>query len=316
MVQGPLRTELAASHFLILDGGLATELERRGADLGHPLWSAKVLMEDPASIQALHRDYFAAGADIGTSASYQASFEGFARRGLDAAAAAAVMRKSVALTVAARDEFWADESHRQGRRRPLVAASIGPYGAVLAEGSEYRGRYGLSFTELMNFHRPRLEALAAAGADVLALETVPSLVEAEALAHLVQELDGCEAWISFSCRDGAHTNEGQRIAECAQELSEFDRISAIGANCTAPRYITELIQELRSATRKAVIVYPNAGGHYDAASKSWRGRAAARPLASYAAEWREAGAAIIGGCCGTTPRDIRELRAAISRQSP
>ncbi len=196
----PLRNFLAKRPFIVLDGALATELERRGMDLNDPLWSAKCLIERPELIRAVHLDYFRAGADIATTATYQATFEAFGRRGLTREAAAQLMQGAVALAAAARDEFWAAESNRPGRLRPLVAASIGPYGAMLADGSEYRGRYALDTQALADFHEPRLRTLAEAGADLLAFETIPCLREAMVLARLLQDFPDLTAWLSFSCR--------------------------------------------------------------------------------------------------------------------
>ncbi len=142
---------------LIVDGALATELERRGADLHDPLWSAKCLLERPDLIREVHLDYLKAGADIVTTATYQATFEGFGGRGIGYEGAARSMRDAVALAIAARDEFWSEPLRRDERLWPLVAASVGPYGAMLADGSEYRGRYSIDDRGLAEFHRPRLE---------------------------------------------------------------------------------------------------------------------------------------------------------------
>lgn len=292
---------------LILDGALATELERRGARLDDPLWSAKVLMEQPELIRQVHLDYFRAGADVATTASYQATFEGFARRGLDAAGAAALMQRAVMLALEARDAFWAEPSNRIGRDKPLVAASIGPYGAMLADGSEYRGGYGLTEAQLMDFHRPRMAALLAAGPDLLAVETVPCAVEAVAVARLLGEFDGAQAWIAFSCRDGAHGSEGEPIEACIDSLEPFGCVRAVGVNCTAPEHVAELVGRIRARTRRTVVVYPNSGERYDAERKCWHGDADGMPFAEAARAWRERGAGWIGGCCRTTPEDIAAL---------
>jgi homocysteine S-methyltransferase len=299
---------------MILDGALATELERRGADLRDPLWSAKLLVEQPDLISAVHRDYFEAGADLATTASYQATFEGFAARGIDAPQASRLMQAAVGLARRARDEFWSVTSNRIERRRPLIAASVGPYGAMLADGSEYRGHYDVSDASLRDFHRRRLEVLATAGADLLACETIPSLREAIALVEALREFPTAVAWISFSCRDGEHTNEGQAIAECATRLNDCTQIVAIGVNCTAPVYIRSLLRHLRSRTDKPLIAYPNLGEHYDATAKHWHGTPGASGTpgaASFAAQartWFEHGARLIGGCCRTTPDDIRAIK--------
>jgi homocysteine S-methyltransferase len=289
---------------VILDGALATELERRGANLNDPLWSAKLLIEQPDLIRQVHLDYFLAGADVATTASYQATFESFARRGFDHAAAAELMRESVRLAVQARDEFWSEPAHRVGRIKPLVAASVGPYGAMLADGSEYRGHYGLSEDQLMAFHRPRLQVLVDSGADLLACETIPCLAEARAIARLLSEFPTAGAWISFSCRDGLHNSEGESIGACVEALNAFEQVVAGGVNCTAPEYIDSLLQHMQAHTHKPLLVYPNSGEHYDASHKQWHGNPSASHFAEQARGWHARGARLIGGCCRTSPEDI------------
>ncbi len=225
---------LESRGFLIVDGGLASELERAGFDLADPLWSAKTLLESPEAIAAVHRSYLEAGADCIISASYQATLQRFASRGLSAAESEAAIRQSVRLAVDVRDLFWADGVHRGDRLRPLVAASVGPYGAYLADGSEFTGDYDLDEEGLVAFHRRRWEVLCSTDADLLACETIPSLVEARALARLLGDTPDRFAWFSFSCRDGEHISDGTPIVECVQELNDFPRIAAIGVNCTAP----------------------------------------------------------------------------------
>ncbi|MEP6885241.1 MAG: homocysteine S-methyltransferase [Gammaproteobacteria bacterium] len=310
-MRNPIDNFLAQRPVMILDGALATELERRGADLNDPLWSAKCLIEQPELIRAVHLDYFRAGADVATTATYQATFEGCARRGIGHGAAAQLMRDAVALAVAARDEFWSVAANRNGRLRPLVAASIGPYGAMLADGSEYRGHYALDDNALADFHRPRLQVLAAAGADLLACETIPCLREALVLAELMHEFPSVSAWMSFSCRDGAHTSEGDRIAACAAALRDQPQIAAVGVNCTPPQYIVSLLQQLRGATDAPLIIYPNSGESYDTSSKRWRGEAGAEPFAEMTLLWHAEGARLIGGCCRTGPLDIRGVRQCL-----
>jgi homocysteine S-methyltransferase len=304
----PLDGLLATQRIIVLDGALATELERRGADLVDPLWSAKYLVEQPELIRQVHREYFNAGADVATTATYQASFEGFGRRGFDLAAAADLMRGAVTLAIEARDDFWALPENRQGRLRPLVAASIGPYGAFLADGSEYRGRYGLSESELKAFHRPRLEVLAEAGADLLAFETIPCLGEALALAELLTEFPSLSAWMSFSCQDGRRNCEGQLVAECAAALQPFTQIAALGVNCTRPEHLASLLRHMGARTDKPLLAYPNSGEQYDPVAKTWLG--CAEGFAARSRSWFEAGARLIGGCCRTTPGDIAVLRAS------
>jgi homocysteine S-methyltransferase len=305
----PIAQFLMQRPLVILDGALATELERRGADLHDVLWSAKVLMEQPNLIRAVHRDYFEAGADVAISASYQANYEAFARHGIDTIRAAQLLRDSIELAAQARDDFWAVPANRIGRSLPLIAASIGPYGAMLADGSEYRGHYDRSDVELTAFHRPRLEVLTQCGADVFACETIPSLREALVLARLLAQFPNASAWISFSCTDGAHTCEGQRIAECVSRLNDFPQVVSVGVNCTRPEYISSLLRAMRDHTDKPLLVYPNSGERYDACSRQWTGVADERPFAQQARGWYEEGARLIGGCCRTTPSDIRAIRA-------
>ncbi len=308
----PIAALLAQQPVAILDGALATELERRGADLRDPLWSAKVLLEQPELIRGVHADYFSAGADIATTATYQATFEGFAARGIDAAGAARLMRSAVELAREARDAFWAVVANRAGRARPLIAASIGPWGAMRADGSEYRGEYGLSEAALRGFHRARIGVLVAAGVDLLACETIPSLREAEALAAVLEEFPGTAAWISFACRDAVRTCEGQPIAECVRRLENSAQVVAFGINCTDPAHVPGLLREMRGETAKPLAAYPNSGERYDPTSKHWSGTAPAVDFATAAVEWHAAGAQLIGGCCRTTPADIRAIRARMS----
>ncbi len=307
----PISSSLESQNVVILDGALATELERRGCDLNDPLWSARVLLETPDLIRQVHADYFAAGADCAITASYQATFEGFARRGLSATQAADLMRLSVQLALEARDAFWTVPENRIGRVKPFVAASVGPYGAFLADGSEYRGDYGLTESQLMAFHRPRMAVLAASGADILACETIPSLLEATALARLLKEFPDATAWISFSAKDGVHVNNGETFAECVQTLEPFPQVIAVGINCTAPQFIADLLRSARGFTQKPIVVYPNSGETYDATSKNWNGEASCQSFATEARVWFEAGANMIGGCCRTNPEHIRALKLEI-----
>jgi homocysteine S-methyltransferase len=282
---------------LVADGGLATELEAQGNDLSDPLWSARLLMDAPGQILDAHLAFFRAGAQIATSASYQASFEGFAARGLDRREAAGLMRRSVDLARAARDQLAGD-----GRAR-WVAASAGPYGAALADGSEYRGRYGRSVRELTAWHRPRLEVLAEAGPDVLALETVPDTDEAEALMAAVAGL-GVPAWLSYTIA-GGRTRAGQPLAEAFAVAAGVPEVVAVGVNCCAPADVLPAIAAAREATGKPVIVYPNSGEEWDARRRAWTGQSGYSP--ALPRQWRAAGAAIIGGCCRIRPADIAQL---------
>ncbi len=303
----PIASILESYSLFVIDGALATELERRGCDLKDELWSAKILLEQPEMIKAVHRDYFRAGADCAITASYQATIEGFAKRGLNEVEALVLIKKSVELAREARDEFWADRGNRLGRPKPLVVASIGPYGAFLADGSEYRGSYGLTKEELIKFHRPRMKALVEAGPDILACETIPSLVEAEALAELLKEFPNTSAWFSFTGRDGKHVSEGQLFVDCVKRLQTHPQIAALGINCTSPTYVPSLIRAGRKGTEKPILVYPNSGETYDATKSDWNGDPVLESFGEQAREWYTAGARLIGGCCRTSPEDIRVI---------
>ncbi|MGN6334130.1 MAG: homocysteine S-methyltransferase [Motilibacteraceae bacterium] len=286
---------------VVLDGGLATELERRGHDLSDDLWSARLLRDDPGEVLATHAAYFAAGARVATSASYQASFEGFAAAGLDRVEAERLLRQSVRLAVQARDSAEDDGVAR------WVAASVGPYGAVLADGSEYRGDYGLSVDALREFHRPRLEILADAGADVLACETVPCLAEAEALVAEVDRL-GVPAWLSLTCA-GLRTRAGEPVQEAFALAASSPNVLAVGVNCTAPDDVAGLVA-VAAGTGLPVVVYPNSGEGWDGQARSWTGDPRFAP--GQVRSWVGAGARLVGGCCRVGPAEISALSYALS----
>jgi homocysteine S-methyltransferase len=311
---------LRRDHVLILDGGLGTELERRGADLSDPLWSARLLADDPELIVATHLAYYRAGAQVATTASYQATFEGFAARGIAHDAAVGLIRRSVDLAIEARRRYRAEFSPATaGSSAPaaepppdlLVAASIGPYGAMLADGSEYRGDYGLTVAELGDFHRPRVAVLASTDADLLAIETIPSLDEGRALVELLDEWPGVRAWLSFSCADGAHTRLGDPIEDAIDLAERSPSIVAVGVNCTEPAHIEELIARAVGRTSKPVVAYPNGGERWNQADRTWSGPANERVSTGVAA-WLAAGARIVGGCCRVGPETIAEI-AGIAR---
>jgi len=303
----PFDAILAKQKVLIIDGAFGTELERKGYDINDSLWSAKFLMEKPEAIGEVHQDYLEAGSDCVTTASYQATFEGFMKRGMNEEEAKALIQSSVKIAQKVRDEFWADETHRTKRQKPLVAASVGPYGAYLADGSEFKGHYGLSQEELMNFHRKRLATLIEAKPDLLACETIPCLIEAQALCELLNAYPDMSAWVSFSAKDGTHINSGESMRECAQFLESQKQVIAIGINCTAPQYIESLIGEIKAVSAKPIIVYPNGGSTYNALTKTWDGISKSSSYGKMAYTWYEKGARIIGGCCQTTPEDIAQI---------
>ncbi|MEO8139596.1 MAG: homocysteine S-methyltransferase [Gemmatimonadota bacterium] len=292
--------------YRVLDGGLATELERAGADLSGGLWSARLLLEEPALIREVHRSYYMAGADVAISASYQASYAGFAMVGIDKSGTDRLLRRSVELAAEARRAVAAEQS------RPMwVAASVGPYGATLHDGSEYHGDYGLSVAELRDFHSGRLAVLAGSGADLLACETIPSLDEARALVDALHQVPAARAWLSFTSRDDRHTAHGEPLVDCARALDAEAQLVALGVNCVRPEATASLIRELRRGSSKPIVVYPNSGEVWDGTAQCWRGSASAAPLGALVDEWLDAGASWIGGCCRTTPSDIRVIRERV-----
>jgi homocysteine S-methyltransferase len=325
-VPDPLQQLLDRQSVVILDGGLATELETRGVGLDDQLWSAALLVDNPGSLAQVHRDYLEAGADCIVSASYQATLQGFKARGLDSVQAEATILKSVDLARSARDQFWAEckrsmasssaESVQpeslelaSGRRlRPLVGASVGPYGAYLADGSEFTGAYDLDEEGLFEFHRDRWELLANSGADLMACETFPSIAEARALVRLFELTPWIGGWVSFSCRNEHDISDGTDLAKAVETVASSPEVLAIGINCTAPRYISPLLERARSATDKPLAVYPNSGETWDAKNKCWIDAGTRFDLATAAEEWVALGARLIGGCCRTGPEDIKKLR--------
>jgi homocysteine S-methyltransferase len=291
-----------AQDFMILDGGLATELEKRGQDVTTPLWSAYILQTAPSVIEQVHYDYYAAGSQCAISASYQASYEGFAARGLSIDETTTLMRRSVELAQAARARFRRD--HPGDQRELYVAASVGPYGAISHDGAEYRGDYGLTVDELVAFHARRFAVLASSGADFLACETIPVLDEALALAELLAQYPDVRAWISFTSPDGIHTSHGEPLSECAKQLDRIPNVIAVGVNCVRPEIVGAAIRALKTGSSKPVVVYPNSGEHWDGRTHEWCGSGNEHSLAALAPLWVNAGAQIIGGCCRTGPDDI------------
>ncbi|MEV7682737.1 homocysteine S-methyltransferase [Streptomyces sp. NPDC088341] len=296
----PARTLAAAlaGETVVLDGGLSNQLAAQGCDLSDELWSARLLADGPGQIEAAHAAYVRAGARVLITSSYQATYEGFARRGVERREAAGLLARSVELARHAGEsvehEVW-------------VAASVGPYGAMLADGSEYRGRYGLTVRELERFHRPRIETLVAAGPDALALETVPDTDEAEALLRAV---DGCgvPVWLSYSIA-GERTRAGQPLAEAFALAAGAGQVIAVGVNCCEPADADRAVETAALVTGKPVVVYPNSGEGWDAGKRSWRGDATFDPARVEA--WRSAGARLVGGCCRVGPADIARLGAAL-----
>lgn len=312
MIPAPPAVPWGDGEVLLLDGGLATELEDRGHDLDDPLWSARLLLSDPAAIEAVHDDYLAAGADVATAATYQASVPGLRAKGLSDPEIEATLRRAMEL---ARGACFRAAARDPGRRRPLAVASLGAYGAILADGAEYRGDYAADDATVRRVHAERLAVLGPL-ADVIACETIPCLREAEILAELLAD-QATPAWVSFSCRDEAHVAHGEPIARCAAALAEVPAVVAVGVNCCAPAWVEGLLHRLRDATDRVLVAYPNAGERWEGGR--FRGtRCGPAAFEGLAARWYAAGARILGGCCRTTPAHVAALhrwraRAVTSR---
>ena len=298
--------KLASGRPIVIDGGLATQCEAMGCDISGELWSARLLQSDPQAIVAATRAFLDAGAEIIATASYQASRGGFMSLGMTAGEADALIASSVDIAVQARDQFLADNPHAQ--RKITIAASIGPYGAAQADGSEYTGNYGVAAVELKAFHAERLRLLDNTVADLLACETVPSYSEAEVLAELLQDARS-PAWVSFSCRDDKSISDGTPIEAAVSLFQDHPRVLAVGVNCTPPQFIVSLIGRIRTAVPgKAIVVYPNSGETWQPFPlRKWTGTSTPTEWAIAARAWADAGASLIGGCCRTGPEHIRAI---------
>lgn len=287
---------------VVLDGGLATELERRGHDLSDDLWSARLVRDDPDEVIATHLAFYRAGADVATTASYQASVEGFARHGVSAAEAESLLRDSVRLARVAAALAEAEDGVRR-----LVAASIGPYGAVCADGSEYTGDYGVDDRFLRDFHLRRTAVLADSGADLLAVETIPSEQEVAVLLGVLDELaPSTPAWLSLTCADERRTRHGEDVARVFGLAASSPQVVAVGVNCTAPEHVLGLVERAVAATGKPAVAYPNSGEAWDAVARAWTGPGAVVDGA-LAQAWVAAGALYVGGCCRVGSADIARL---------
>ena len=291
---------------LVLDGGLGSTLSNLGADLNHPLWSARMIKDDPDRIERVHDAFFAAGAAVATTATYQASYAGFASFGIEHDEAGELIREAVRIA-----QRSASNCFEHTGRTVYVAGSCGPFGATLNNGSEYTGDYAPSHADLVGFHLERARMLASEGVDVLAFETIPNGNEVAAICAVLDELGNVPAWISVQCRDGEHIASGEHVGEVLSAAALHPQVIAIGCNCTHPRYVSQVLSSLRSITDKPLIVYPNRGGEWDSSTKTWIGSDETF-TAAHATAWRTLGAQLIGGCCGVGPDLIIEVAAVVS----
>lgn len=306
-MKASIQNVLDTNTIMVIDGSMSTALEELGADNNTKLWTAGTLATRPDLVKQVHYNYFKAGADCGITCSYQATIPGLIENGYTEEEAEKIIADSVRVFIEARDEWWDAEGKAAGRAYPVCLAGVGPYGAYLADGSEYRGNYGVSDDVLYDFHRRRLEILKEAGADIMLIETQPSLREALIAAEICEELEA-DYWISFSCRDDHHICEGTPIKECAKAFSEgYPHLKMIGVNCSKPDYIFMLIRILRGACDIPVGVYPNSGLIYDPETKSWSKPDDILDFGAYALSYFKAGAVAVGGCCTTSCAQIEEV---------
>lgn len=309
-ILNPFESIIDNQGYAVLDGALATELQNRGCDLNDPLWSAKVLIEQPQLITDVHYDYFIAGADCAITASYQATPLGFAKRGLSKQQSIDLIKKSVELAIQAKVNY----QQTTGNSRPLViAGSVGPYGAYLADGSEYTGNYHLSEREMTGFHYDRIQALVEAKADILACETMPSFVEIKQLTSIIQQISNVPSWFTFTLKDDQHLSDGTPLKDVIHFLNDIEHVVMIGVNCIALEKVTNALIYLKDLTEKPLIVYPNSGEQYDANTKTWQLSDSQHTLCNQLLEWQKNDAKLIGGCCRTTPNDIDKVSCRLAQ---
>lgn len=301
--------------FIVLDGGLATELEKKGFDLNDHLWSAALLVNNPGAIRDVHLSYLEAGADCIITSSYQATISGFMKKGYSQKEAADLIKLSVKLAREA-VEIFLDTNSCINRPLPFVAGSAGCYGSFLADGSEYRGDYHLEFHEYADFHRPRVELLAEAGADVIAFETIPCAEEGEAIVELMKDYPELPYWIVFSVKDEAHISNGDVFADFIKNTKIFDNLIGCGINCSDPGNTTAILKGLQNLEKNNFVVYPNSGEIYDKKCNCWKEPENMDLFLASVKEWYNLGAKIIGGCCRTGPKEIKfisDFRASLMR---
>ncbi len=302
----PIADLIARCGGVVVDGAMSTALESLGADLNDSLWSAKVLVENPDLSRQVHLDYYRSGANVAITASYQATAPGFAKKGIGEAEARRLIALSVALAKEAREAYLL-ENPAAKREDLLVAGAVGPYGAYLADASEYTGKYRLTRAEYEAFHAVRIEALLSAEPDLLAIETQPRLDEIEAILGLLRNKP-ISAWVTMTLGEDGKLPDGTPVEEAARVLDAHPNVEAVGFNCLPQARVADALQALGRGTSKPLIVYPNSGEIYDPTTKTWHHPpAGGKHWSDLVPLWRAAGARCIGGCCRTLPRDITEI---------
>jgi homocysteine S-methyltransferase len=307
----PIDRFLDFQQCFILDGALASEMERRGANLNDSLWSSKMLFESPELVRQVSYDYYLAGADVSVSSTYQATFEGFLKKGIQEEQAIQIFQRSIELVKEARDDFWSRSENQKNRLKPLVAASIGPYGAFLANGAEYTGDYDISVAELKNFHRKRMKVLIDCEPDLLAFETIPNLNEIIAIKELLREFPQVPAWLSLSTNGKTKLADGNPFEQAIGLVNDTSQIIAVGVNCLPPENVLPLLEIAKSKTDKPLLAYPNSGEKWDANNHCWVPDSEKGDFEKLAEEWYRVGARLIGGCCRTSMMDISLIRGVL-----
>ncbi|KAB7788492.1 homocysteine S-methyltransferase [Bifidobacterium cebidarum] len=329
-MRGVIEQALAVQSPLIVDGAMSTELERRGVDTANGLWSAAALIDSPQLVRDVHEAYFEAGANIAITDTYQANIPAFEKAGLTSEEAERLIGTAVTVALEARERYRRHRAVSNSKSREpsnassptctrplLVAGSVGPYGAFLADGSEYTGKYRLSDACYRDFHRRRMQILSDNGVDVFAFETMPNISEVRSLIGLLtDEFPDLEAWVSFSLHDSDHLCDGTALEKAATLADACSQISAIGVNCVQPNLVADAIARISAITAKPIIVYPNNGDVYHPDTKTWTHGSEALSLGRMALQWVDAGASLIGGCCRTSPADIHDLAATVHSQRP
>lgn len=305
MAQHLLADLIRRTGSVVIDGAMSTALEKLGCDLNDKLWSARVLIEDPAKIRQVHVDYFEAGANVAITASYQATEAGFRERGINSETACNLIAQSVMLAKEARADFLARHPEKDPKSL-LIAGAVGPYGAYLANGAEYTGDYHLSSDEYRAFHQLRLRALVEAGADFLGIETQARLDEVKVILDMIEKLDAA-AWVTFTLKDSGHIADGTPIEEAAEVCGKHPLVDAIGINCVKREVVAEALRRISSVTNKPMIVYPNSGETYDPSTKTWHHPVTGPGWENFISKWKSMGAVCLGGCCRTLPSDIVQI---------
>ena len=293
----------SSARAVVLDGGLGTHLADRGNDISDSLWSARILRDNPDEVRAAHEDFFRAGAQVASTCSYQVTFDGLAQAGATREETEELLRVSVRLACEA-----AEAVPSAGDVPRLIAASIGPYGAGPGRGTEYDGAYGLTAAELAAWHRPRLEILAHTDADFLLAETIPSILEVEALASEFAHFEK-PAILSITVADGK-LRDGSSLEDVAT-IVRGTQLAGLGINCCTTAEALTALRILAPLSDLPFAVYPNSGEEWDHTGRRWTGALEEASLTDSVHALVEAGARLVGGCCRVTPQDIAAIAAQL-----